>query len=365
MEFEWNDQQSAALKKFEHWFKHDTKIQPVFFLYGFAGSGKTHMARYLAQGINALFATYTGKAASVLRRTGAPASTIHSLIYKAEVDKLTGEPVFVLNTSSALYGADLLVVDECSMVDEIMYSDLMSFNVPILVLGDPGQLPPIQGKVAPFITSKPDVMLTKIHRQAEGNPIIYLSKMIRDRTLPDFGSYGESKIVKNASLEELRAADKVLVGKNATRETLNRRIRQLLKFTSPTPEKDDLVICLKNDRKKDIYNGEIFKVLSRSPDSPSFLNFYVSNVDEEKAPIKVKVHKHLFMPEFPAETDWRRLKGSQQFDFGYAITCHKAQGSQWDHVMIMDESYCFPDMKYRWLYTAVTRASERLTLVMG
>ena len=150
------------------------------------------MARHIAEGVDGdvLFAAFTGKAAQVLRSKGATkASTIHSLIYRprgeeAIEDEETGKtnvtPMFTLNRQSAVSKADLIIIDECSMVDETLGSDLMSFGTPILVLGDPGQLPPVSGG-GYFTDHEPDILLEEVHRQARDNPIIDLAQMVRER----------------------------------------------------------------------------------------------------------------------------------------------------------------------------------------
>ena len=71
------------------------------------------------------------------------------------------------------------MIDECSMVDAELGRDLMSFDVPVLVLGDPAQLPPIQGGGF-FTEAEPDAMLTEVHRQAQDDPIVRLSMEVRE-----------------------------------------------------------------------------------------------------------------------------------------------------------------------------------------
>ena len=120
----------------------------LFRLFGYAGTGKTTLARHLAAHIDGevKFAAFTGKAALVMRRKGCDgASTIHSLIYRA---RESGEetPTFELWDDAPASKAKLIVIDECSMVDAELGRDLMSFGVPVLVLGDPAQLPPIAGR---------------------------------------------------------------------------------------------------------------------------------------------------------------------------------------------------------------------------
>ena len=178
---QWGPQQSSALKAVDKWFveylttRNKRNAKQVFKLFGYAGTGKTPLARHFAENIDGdvVFGAFTGKASFVLRRKGCVgARTIHSMIYIADRDKNTGVVTFRINrASSVLSGAKLIIIDECSMVDEEMGRDLMSFGIPILVLGDPAQLPPIKG-TGFFIDGEPDFMLTEIHRQAADNPII-------------------------------------------------------------------------------------------------------------------------------------------------------------------------------------------------
>ena len=168
----WSPQQDAALEAVAEWLRRGDR--PVFRLFGYAGTGKTTLARHIAEGVDGevAFGAYTGKAALVHahRRAARDASTIHSLIYRSrEADE--GGPQFVLNRSSAAAKADLIVIDECSMVDEELGRDLLSFGQPVLVLGDPAQLPPVKGGGF-FTEAEPDVMLTEVHRQAQDNPIV-------------------------------------------------------------------------------------------------------------------------------------------------------------------------------------------------
>src|SRR5688500_11043036 len=182
-------QQDAALLAVSRWMK--SCRPPVFRLFGYAGTGKTTLARKIAENVegDVLFAAFTGKAAQVMRNKGCPgARTIHSLIYRPrgeKPEKETGElqPAFALNRTSEVRKAKLVVIDECSMVDQKLGLDLLSFGTPILVLGDPGQLPPVkngEGGGGFFTERAPDVMLTEVHRQAMDNPIIALAGKVRE-----------------------------------------------------------------------------------------------------------------------------------------------------------------------------------------
>lgn len=368
----WNEQQDKALKEVDKWlidfYTNKKSKKQVFRLMGYAGTGKTTLAKHFAENVDGdvAFAAFTGKASLVLRKNGCEgARTIHSLIYKARVNEETGEVTWSINKESPLSDVKLLIVDECSMVDEELGKDLLSFGKPILVLGDPGQLPPVSG--AGFFTEgKPDIMLTEIHRQAKDNPIIYLATEIRNGSYPDFGDYGSSRIVPKIKSSDALEADQILVGRNVTREDMNRKLRKLLKLNSEQPVVGDKLICLKNDKDLGIFNGGMFtlkQVLNRDTKfKTNFFHYRLDSDDEERPPVIVKVHKSFFVDEVPVP-DWKVLKGSQQMDYSYAITTHKSQGSQWGNVLIIDESYCFRDMWQKWLYTAVTRASEKITLI--
>lgn len=364
----WSPQQNAALKAVDKWFYQESKKKQIFRVFGYAGTGKTTLARHFAERIDGdvLYAAFTGKAALMMQKNGCVgARTIHSLIYIADVDNKTGAVNFRLNRNqSALKDAALLIVDECSMVDETIARDLLSFRKPILVLGDPAQLPPPSG-AGYFTDAKPDVMLTEIHRQAEDNPIIYLATEVRNGIYPDFGDYGDSRIVSKINSQDALGADQIIVGRNITRDDLNRKVRKLLKLNPDTPVINDRLICLKNDHDLGIFNGGMFNIES-FPESKYKNNFTRMQLkrddDPDGFPVLVKVHNSMFLDDVK-KPDWKTLKGSQEFDYGYAITCHKSQGSQWDNVLIYDESWCFRDVWQRWLYTAITRAAEKVTIL--
>src|ERR1700692_4378844 len=175
--------QDSALKAVADWLKAKpgkNGTPPVSRLFGYAGTGKTTLARHIADGVDGevKVAAFTGKAALVMRNKGCvAASTIHSLIYRA---RESGEetPSFELWDGAPASNAELIIIDECSMVDAELGRDLMSFGVPVLVLGDPAQLPPIQGG-GYFTDAEPDAMLTEVHRPGEDDPIVRLSMQIR------------------------------------------------------------------------------------------------------------------------------------------------------------------------------------------
>ncbi len=364
MAHNWSPQQDSALTDVSRWLKSEGR--QVFRLFGYAGTGKTTLAKHLAENIdsNVCFAAFTGKAALVMRARGCEgARTLHSLIYRPrELD--TEEPKFVLNSESDAAKAALIVVDECSMVDEELGRDLLSFGKPVLVLGDPAQLPPVKGGGF-FTEAEPDCMLTEIHRQAADNPIVRLSMEVREGGQLDIGRYGESRVIRRADIDtaSVTGADQILVGMNKTRRAYNRRMRDILGFKSVTPEANDKLVCLKNDRPKGLLNGSLWRVKTCANLRRGRLRMTVAPEEDQSAkPQRIGVVPQFF--ESDEEVPFSLRKNSDEFDYGYALTVHKSQGSQWDDVIVFDESWAFREHRHRWLYTAITRASERLTVVI-
>lgn len=367
---DFSPQQEAALESVQCWLQSD---QQVFRLFGYAGTGKTTLAKHLHADF---YAAYTGKAAHVLIRKGCPATTIHSLIYQPrdkstarlqqlleELSLLPGDmtllreisrerenlrkPAFTLNLASPLRNARLLVIDECSMVDEQVGTDLLSFGCRILVLGDPAQLPPIYGG-GYFTSQEPDVLLTEVHRQARDNPVLDLATTVRESgQLPAHHPLIRESLTPGDAL----AVDQIIVGRNRTRRAVNRRMRELLGFPSLFPEVGEKVVCLRNNHQIGILNGATYEVTGTS-----------DRWLELDGMIEVEVHPELFLGE---DVEFWKARDAEMFDYGYALTCHKAQGSQWDKVGVIDESAAFSPHAARWLYTAITRAAQDLWVVPG
>lgn len=396
----WTNQQEAALRAVRRWLKKGDK--PYFQLAGYAGTGKTTLAKEAAQMVDGdvYFAAYTGKAAHVLKQHGVPnAETIHKLIYnpssksKERLRKLTGaleaaktadpvdakrvaalersvreeeenlhRPLFNLNLDSPLRSAALVVVDECSMIDAQMGEDLLSFGCPVLALGDPAQLPPIRGKG--FFSGEPDVVLTEIHRQARDNPIIELATTVRNGGRLKIGQYGSSNVLRRGDVtadkvgEWALRADQLLVGRNKTRKSSNDRVRQLLGVgTNPFPSAGERLVCLRNNHELGLLNGAQYTAREAAQEhDDGFLTLSVENGDGALEP--VIAHREYFQGGQP---DYWTIRDAECFDYGYALTVHKAQGSQWDDVLLFDEWH--GNNRQQWLYTALTRAAERVTVI--
>ena len=392
---DWSPQQIAAIEAVRAWYPRADR-QQVFRLFGYAGTGKTTLAIHLARMLNVpvKFASFTGKASLVMKRKGCVgAQTIHSLIYKVR-ELPDGTVTFEKDKESELVYAGLLIIDECSMVGDEIAKDLLSFGVPILVLGDPAQLPPV--KDAGYFTEghTPDVMLTEIHRQAAGNPIINLATEVRQGGRPKVGHYktdmGAVSVVKVDDLSEssMLGAEQILCGRNATRRSLNARMRTMLRSEGKLPKAPlnvdaqlpvvgDRVICLRNKKDRGLFNGGIFHVLQvndRAPDARkpgrddiSYLLVKSLDVPDFHAHVSVP---HAFWKGTDDKLDLHFKKNYDEFDFAYAITCHKSQGSQWDKVLVYDEGHVFgrkpgeEDQPQRWLYTAITRAADKLIVAI-
>lgn len=369
----WSPQQETAIAAVTAWLRDPGGAQ-VFRLFGYAGTGKTTLAKELAGSVRGcvLYATFTGKAALVLRKKGCEdASTIHSLIYAVEVDEATGEATFKLNKDSALADAALLIVDEVSMVGEELAKDLLSFGVRILVLGDPAQLPPVKDE-GYFINAEPDIMLTEVHRQAEGNPIIRMSMDIRAGRQLQVGAHGDSMVLLRDSCDRDKLgqlvldADQLLCGLNRSRVAFNDRIRALKGLAGRRqpwhPTVGDRLICLKNRREKHLFNGGLWDA-QKVVTSDNKLKMTVASLDEERDPVNISVFEQFFNGT-EQELDWREKRATEEFTFGWAITCRKSQGSSWPQVIVFDESGAFRDARRNWLYTAVTRAEDRVTVIV-
>jgi exodeoxyribonuclease-5 len=233
------------------------------------------------------------------------------------------------------------------------------------VLGDPAQLPPVKGGGF-FTEGEPDVMLTEVHRQAKDNPIIHLSMQVREGGRLEPGTYGESRIIRRREIDAnaVTAADQVLVGLNKTRRLYNTRLRELNGYRDPMPAAGEKLVCLRNDKTKGLLNGGTWSIQALRGIRNDFIRMDVlPDDDARRRSVEVAVHK-AFFEGTEEEVPFVLRKESDEFTYGYALTVHKAQGSQWDDLVLFDESYAFREHRSRWLYTALTRAAETVTVVI-
>lgn len=400
-------QQLEALDAVDAFLNDDDRR--VFRLDGYAGTGKTTMALEIAERARArirrdvVFGALTGKAADVLSSKGCwGAATIHSLIYnpkeKAEdrlealkselnglqkvfktkptermlqlVDDIELErenlsrPAFVLNWESPLLGAGLFIGDERSMIDTALGQDLLRFKCKLLLLGDPAQLPPVDGDSF-MVDTPPDYMLTEIHRQAADNAIIHLATRARQGEMLLPGDYNDAIVKLRATDDDLLWADQVLCGRNNTRQLLNWRMRDLrgIGRKSP-PQVGEKLVCLRNNRHKGLKNGTTWEVVE-APDSGSDVSQLLTLRGDSGQTVHTVAWKDVLTGLPPASKLYNERKGLDEFDYGYALTVHKSQGSQWDKVCLVDESRVFEEDGHKWLYTGITRAAKQLLVVRG
>ena len=352
---------------------------------GYAGTGKTTLIGHIRQMLSSqnstlrvAFASYTGKAVRVLRsklnehkalRPKDTVGTIHSLIYSPIVNEK--EEIVGWKRKDKV-DCNLIIIDEASMVDGVIWNDLLTYGVPIIAVGDHGQLPPIQEGFN--LMSSPMFRLERIHRQAETNPIIGLSIQAREHGFIRPGHYSDHVVKYDLNesdsheiMQELLASSDsrvlILCGYNNTRIKLNQHIRQMRGYHSPAPAVGDRLICLRNNHKKNIYNGMTGELTALEPRDNDWLYAQIS-MDEENQLYKGTISARQFgMKTGLNFTENRKaVMQGDLFDFGYALTVHKAQGSQAKKVILFEER--FPKMTdeqwRRWLYTAVTRAEEEL-----
>ncbi len=389
MNFELNGQQRVALEQTKLWWKNRNK--QVWEISGAAGTGKTTIVEYLIKEIglkreNVLFMAFVGKATLALSRKGNMAKTIHSSIYDlvevprtssdgkviTKLGKVVTKKVFV-KKESLPPNIKLLVVDEAAMVSEAIANDILSFNIPVIALGDRNQLPPVFGK--PYFLRQPDIILTEIMRQNENNPIIYLSQLAIKGKPIKYGSYGKCQVINEDQMSDelLTYNDVIICGKNSTRDLFNTYFRHNIKHIEGTqPVIGDKIICRKNnwnlkldeniylingligyieDIYLESYNGKTIEIDFR-PEFYKFKKFEKVKVDYNY--LTTRIGKAIIDP----------FSFANVFEYAYAVTAHTMQGNESSKVLIYNERI-FDEKTYRkWLYTAITRAIDEVYIVI-
>lgn len=363
-----SDEQGRAVTAVEAWYKSSAQ---VFELSGAAGTGKTTLAKHIVGALDlteaeVLYCAFTGKASLVLAQKGCiPSSTVHGAIYKAHQDEQSGRWYFRLDKYFLKEsGVKLVVLDEAPMLGAAIAEDLVSCGIKILALGDKHQLPPV-GDEPYFGVREPDFLLTEIHRQAEDNPIIAMATLVRNGGVLKPGNYGDSRVIKAKKFEPsmMLQADQVLCGKNDTRHHLNSlyRAETGMKALGWEPQVDERLICLRNNRERGFLNGQMFTVHSQESDGRDVVCEVLPVDFPDTLPAKISTPIEYFRGD-EKYLDWKVRKSCDEFAFAYAISVHKSQGSQWGHVMILDQSHVFKEDARKHLYTALTRASDKVTV---
>ena len=363
---------------------------------GFAGTGKSTLVKFIIDALNVdqkkvAYATYTGKAAEVLRKKGNPnAMTLHKLLY----DSIPRQGGGFIRIPKKQLDYSIVVVDEVSMVPKTMVDMLLKHKVYVIFLGDPFQLPQIDKKETHTLLDKPHIFLDQVMRQAAESEIIQLTMKIRNGEDIPFMHGKEVIVAPKAELVtgHLTWADIIICATNKTRHNMNRQKRELLGY-SGVLQTGERIIVKRNyweDCDEDgnaLVNGTIGTVANPYE---SFVRIpsYIKN-DRRDLPLigciftpdggksfdTFEIDKDYLLKEEPC-VDWRvsyqlgKLKPKigdilpKQATYGYALTCHAAQGSEFDKVLVIEESFPFDKVEHqRWLYTAATRAAEKLVLV--
>lgn len=378
--------QRRALEKIRMWF-HSADCMWPFLLLGAAGTGKTCVAQAIPAAIgasNPLYLAPTGKAAQRLRSVGCiPAMTIHTALNGRprtdmcpatckQCDREKNTPcgrTLRFDFSEEVLPHDLVIVDEASMVGKRLGTALAARCAALIAIGDPAQLSPIDDD--PYFRPEhcaDTFELTTIHRQAEGGPVLEVATAARQgKPLPLVGRSGVIGI--HVPIETLLAQDWVpdviLTGRRDTRWQIVRAVRRAQGKPVDYPVPGDVLMVQKNDKRgtrDPLFNGQQVRVTdvlcscrSCTPATCSSEELVIDAFDEDDRPVR-RVFDRLGFAENTETTP----KGNRSITFTEAVTVHKAQGSEWDTVLIIDESKIFGA---GWLYTAVTRAREQVVIM--
>lgn len=362
--------------------------EPYTCIAGYAGTGKSTLIRFIISALqldedDVCYIAYTGKAAQVLRSKGCPnAMTAHKLLYKS-IRKEDG--TYAHFPKRPLYPFSLIVVDEISMLPKQMWELLLTHRIPVIALGDPGQLPPVAAENNGVLAS-PHIFLDEVMRQAAESEIIRLTMDIRagKPLSPMMGQ--EVRVVGREELLQpgfLAWGDQIICGRNDTRNEINKIMRQIKMNTdSNEPLVGDRIICLHNEWECiNLTNDALVNGLSgvitklqytyENPfmDKTPVIDFK-PDIDESDTFHDLEVDYKIFTEHEPTITKENCSKVPQyyhpkEFDYGYCITCHKSQGSEYNKVIVLEE-FLRSDSKEnhtKWLYTAATRASKKLIIV--
>lgn len=386
-EIDITSEQREALRQIFGWLS--TEPKEPFVLGGYAGTGKSTLLTILRLILKkkrpewrVAFASFTGKATRVLEAklkdekavfTKDRISTLHSLLYAPIMGK-SGQIESWIRKDKFPY--QLLVVDEASMITEDIWRDIQLTGMPVLAVGDHGQLPPIGSNF--YLMAEANYRLETIHRQAAGSPILEVAQLAREKGVIPVQKFGdgvekfnsqssEAQVMMNDYFQTYQASTLFLTGFNNSRVQINASIRAAQWRNPDQPESGDQVVCLKNDWEVGIFNGMTGKLQNlevAKRDDEKIISYYGEVVDEFE---NIIFSGLMAAEQFnnPTTLKFSRIQQreiGQLFDYGYALTVHKAQGSQAPRVIVVEErSKHMDDEEWRrWLYTAVTRAEQEL-----
>lgn len=370
--------------------------EPYTVIAGYAGTGKSTLINFIIAALEVnpedevAYITFTGKASEVLREKGCPnAMTAHKLLYYSK--QMPNGKFFYRPRPSLEKDYKVIVVDEVSMLPRDMWDLLLTHGIYVIACGDPFQIPPIDKNQDNGILNNPHIFLDEVMRQAKESDIICLSMDIREGKKINPFRGNDTQIFSKKDLCDGMYfwADQILVSTNKSRHDINSYMRDDL-GRGFEPEINDKVICLRNcwdtlsEKQCDpLINGSIgmisaihmesidYIIMGQKVTAPILVTDLITSNDEYKDLhidyTALTTGEKFFTPrqEYIIRKNKQNPELPIEFNFGYAITGHRAQGSQWNKVLVLEESFPFDKIEHaRWLYTTVTRAAEKLTLIL-
>ena len=370
--------------------------EPYTVIAGYAGTGKSTLINFIIAALEVnpedevAYITFTGKASEVLREKGCPnAMTAHKLLYYSK--QMPNGKFFYRPRPSLEKDYKVIVVDEVSMLPKDMWDLLLTHGIYVIACGDPFQIPPIDKNQDNGILNNPHIFLDEVMRQAKESDIICLSMDIREGKKINPFKGNDTQVFNKKDLCDGMYfwADQILVSTNKSRHDINSYIRDDL-GRGFEPEINDKVICLRNcwdtlsEKQCDpLINGSIgtisamhmesidYIIMGQKVTAPVLVTDLITSNDEYKNLhidyTALTTGENLFNPrqKYIIRKNKQNPELPIEFNFGYAITGHRAQGSQWNKVLVLEESFPFDKIEHaRWLYTTVTRAAEKLTLIL-
>lgn len=364
---------------------------------GYAGTGKSTLVKFIIAALDVqpdrvAYASFTGKAAEVLRKKGNKNSmTMHRLLYES-IPKPGGG---FFHKPKPHLDYDIVVVDEISMVPKKLVDQLFKHKIYVICLGDPFQLPPVDKDEDNHLLDNPHIFLDEIVRQEENSEIIQLTMKIREQKPLELYKGSEVQILPKSSLNTgmLMWGDQIITATNSKRTSINNQVRTLL-GKGTQPEDGDKIICLRNywesfnDAGDPLVNGTIGILTNSYPDVVKIPPFVARDSKVKQFDVlygdfcandsiypMIDIDRNMLLTGEKC-CDWRlsyklgKLRPRigdiipKEFAYGYAITAHKSQGSEWDKVLVIEENFPFVPIEHaRWLYTAATRAVNKLVII--
>lgn len=353
---------------------------------GYAGTGKTFLVNEIIKklGLSPIeyeMATFTGKAALRLQQNGFPrAKTLHKLFFKTL--KKPGGFIHVPYPPQDFSHLKVIFIDEISMVPNWLLVQAAKSRTHIINLGDPFQLPPIGSDNG--MLAKPHIFLDEIVRQNKDNSIIWFSQLLREgKPLPVL----KDSFIKVFEEDEVLTgmylwADQIICGRNDTRSRINSETRKELGFTGLQPVEGEKIIITQNNW--ELMNQDGYSLVNGLIGEVTGKGSYHEDPMARLVGRQSKIGRISILPDFGSSefqeikydalpfitglnsyvTD-QKAKGIEKvnhLDFGYAITCHKSQGSEYEKVLLFEEQLNSADHA-RWMYTAITRASKEIVII--